>query len=85
MRLHAKVIAATWQRPVTTRASTLLTRARLGPNVAQVCNEQGPLGRTPRAQGPSGDKARPRRRPHSCATGTQVGAMAVVQGGQGGR
>jgi hypothetical protein len=30
MRLHAKVIAATQQRPVTTRASTSTTGARLG-------------------------------------------------------
>jgi hypothetical protein len=30
MRLRAKVIAATWQRPVTTRASTSMARARPG-------------------------------------------------------
>jgi hypothetical protein len=30
MRLRAKVIAATWQRPVITRASTLTAGARLG-------------------------------------------------------
>jgi hypothetical protein len=30
MRLHAKVVAATQQRPVTTRASTLAASARFG-------------------------------------------------------
>ncbi len=33
----------------------------------------------------SGDKARPGQRPHARATSTQVGVMAVVQGGQGNR
>jgi hypothetical protein len=36
-------------------------------------------------QGPSGDKAGPRRGPHARAIDMQVRAVAVVQGGQGGR
>jgi hypothetical protein len=85
MKLRAKIIAATRQQLVTMWASTFDGKSMPWRGVAQVCNERGPPGRTWRAQGPNGDKARPRRRPHSRATGTQVRTMAVVQGGQGGR
>jgi hypothetical protein len=52
---------------------------------AQVCNERGLPGRALRAQGPGGEKTVLVRRPHACATNAQVGAVAVVQGGQGGK
>jgi hypothetical protein len=59
---------------------------RSGPwhGVAQVCNEQGLLGRAMRVQGPSRDQVGPGRRPHTHTASTQVRAMAVVQRGQGG-
>jgi hypothetical protein len=53
--------------------------------VAQVCNKRRPLGHASRAQGLGRDKAGPRQGPHARVTGTQVGALAVVQGGQGSR
>ncbi len=36
-------------------------------------------------QGPSGDKAGPKGGPHAPTTDMQVKAVAIVQGGQGGR
>jgi hypothetical protein len=38
-----------------------------------------------RVQRPGRDQARPGQRPHARTTGMQVGDMAVVQGGQGGK
>jgi hypothetical protein len=54
-------------------------------SVVQVCNERGLPGRAVRAEGLGGDQVGPRRGPHAQTIGTQVGAVAVVQRGQGGR
>jgi hypothetical protein len=54
-------------------------------SVAQVCNKRGSPSHTLKGQGPSGNKATLWQTPHTRATGTQVEAMAVVQGGQGSR
>jgi hypothetical protein len=53
-------------------------------NVVQVHNERGPPSRAIRVQGPGGDQAKLGWGPHAHTTSTQVKAMAVVQGGQGG-
>ncbi len=49
----------------------------------QVCNEQGLLGYVVKAKGFGRDQAGPGRGPHTHIASVQVGAMAVVQGGQG--
>jgi len=54
-------------------------------NVAQVCNERRPPGRTVRAEGHGGDQVGPRCGPHAQTIGAQVGVVAVVQRGQGGK
>ncbi len=38
-----------------------------------------------RLQGPGGDQVGPGQGPNAHTTGVQVGVVAVVQGGQGGR
>jgi hypothetical protein len=54
-------------------------------NVVQVRNERRPLGCITRAQRPSEDQVVPGQGPHANTTSVQIRAMAIVQGGQGGK
>jgi hypothetical protein len=42
-------------------------------------------GRVSRVQGPNKDQAGLRRGLHACTIGVQIGVLAAVQGGQGGK
>jgi hypothetical protein len=58
MKLRVKVVAAKWQQPTTSQASTdgKCTPQR---SATQVCNKRGPPGYTLRVQGPNRDQVGP--------------------------
>jgi hypothetical protein len=51
----------------------------------QIRNEQGSPSHVARVQGHGKDQARPGQKLHTRAIGTQIGVVATIQGGQGGK
>jgi hypothetical protein len=81
MRLRAKLVAVTQQHVATTSAAGM----RPGMVLFKFAMNEDRQAVFRRCKGSSGDKVEPRQGPHAHTVGTQVGAMDVAQGGQGGR
>jgi len=85
MKLHAKVIATMRQTAYNCAGLRPHDKCTTQHGAAQICNERRPPLHTTRAQRPSKDQVGPRRKPHAHTASTQVGAVAVIQGSQGGK